>query len=450
MSKRILLKDKFPDIYNLIHPSKNEQLNISTITCGSNKKIWWKCPISCGHHEWEATVCHMVRPRKTNIKTPGCPYCHGLKTCQCQSVGMLYPKIWEIFDSKDSKNIDIDLYTLPIKSEKSIQCICLKSKCEHTHKWNCKIYELTNGGGCPFCASKRICICNSVHQLCPNLVEEFDQSLNLNIDLKKVSKGSNKYVIWKCNKAKCDHHVWSAKICDRTKLNNPTNCPYCVSQKICKCDSFAENYPKLLEEFDEKKNNDLDPFTISISSGKNIVWKCKDCSKNWIAPIFNRTRANSEFGSGCPNCKLSRMERQTRNFLELSKIDYECQKKFKECKNIRPLPFDFYLPNYNAIIEVDGKQHFESGCFGGSNKTDLKEQQMKDGIKNDYARSKNINLLRVSYSEFDRGNLIDILEEFIKMLSSKTRVEIFIGKEYAKDIIFDIFKSHAQLIYDYL
>ena len=38
----------------------------------------------------------------------------------------------------------------------------------------------------------------------------------------------------------------------------------------------------------------------------------------------------------------------------------EYQKKFEWCKNNSNmyLPFDFYLPELNIIIELDGNQHF--------------------------------------------------------------------------------------------
>lgn len=34
--------------------------------------------------------------------------------------------------------------------------------------------------------------------------------------------------------------------------------------------------------------------------------------------------------------------------------DFIIQHKFKNCRDIRPLPFDFYLPKLNTCIEYDG------------------------------------------------------------------------------------------------
>ena len=62
-------------------------------------------------------------------------------------------------------------------------------------------------------------------------------------------------------------------------------------------------------------------------------------------------------------------------------IKFETQKKFKNCKNKLPLPFDFYLPDYNILIEFDGKQHFESiEIFGG--KIEFEKLKINDDKKN--------------------------------------------------------------------
>ena len=37
---------------------------------------------------------------------------------------------------------------------------------------------------------------------------------------------------------------------------------------------------------------------------------------------------------------------------------FESQKRFKDCKDKRQLPFDFYLPSYNVCIEYQGEQHY--------------------------------------------------------------------------------------------
>ena len=46
---------------------KNIGLKPTDLTCGCNKKVWWRC--SKGH-EWEAVISDRVRGN-------GCPFCSG-------------------------------------------------------------------------------------------------------------------------------------------------------------------------------------------------------------------------------------------------------------------------------------------------------------------------------------------------------------------------------------
>ena len=46
-------------------------------------------------------------------------------------------------------------------------------------------------------------------------------------------------------------------------------------------------------------------------------------------------------------------------FLILNNYKFLTQHKFNDCKFKKPLPFDFYLPEYNMCIEFDGEQHFK-------------------------------------------------------------------------------------------
>ena len=77
-------------------------------------------------------------------------------------------------------------------------------------------------------------------------------------------------------------------------------------------------------------------------------------------------------------------------------------------KKIRPLPFDFYLPDYNTCIEYDGIQHFEVvDYFGGLD--GFITTKIRDTIKNEYCKSKNIKLIRIPYWGFD--NIENILKK---------------------------------------
>jgi hypothetical protein len=119
---------------------------------------------------------------------------------------------------------------------------------------------------------------------------------------------------------------------------------------------------------------------------------------------FFLQRVNSHLGgSGCPSCTESKGEERINKFLEKNKITFERQKRFKECKNIRTLPFDFYLPNYNVCLEFDGRQHYVSGGFHKDEKS-FNLVMQNDKIKSDYCSGKNgkPKLIRISHKEYNK------------------------------------------------
>ena len=123
-------------------------------------------------------------------------------------------------------------------------------------------------------------------------------------------------------------------------------------------------------------------------------------------------------GAGCPKCMSSKGEKEIYNFLTNNNILFIQQKRFIDCRNILPLPFDFYLSVYNLCIEFDGQQHFkEVKIFGGKEK--FKQTQKHDKIKNDYCSKNNINILRIAYDEDILLKITNYLKKIEPNLSLK-------------------------------
>jgi len=120
-------------------------------------------------------------------------------------------------------------------------------------------------------------------------------------------------------------------------------------------------------------------------------------------------------GKGCYRCKFSKGEKFIELYLKESNIKFIPQYRFKDCRNKLPLPFDFYLPDYNICIEYDGKQHFNKESLWYS------ESIIKnDEIKNEYCKNNNIILLRISYKKLKEINNIlnDELMKFCSVFAS--------------------------------
>ena len=116
-------------------------------------------------------------------------------------------------------------------------------------------------------------------------------------------------------------------------------------------------------------------------------------------------------GNECPKCNISTGESAIIKFLTDNNISYEHQKTFNDCinptdiKHVGRLKFDFYIPSANLLIEYDGEQHFRCFNIKGKHKVtekELKETQDRDDIKTKYAKRKNINLLRIKYTDFGK------------------------------------------------
>lgn len=125
---------------------------------------------------------------------------------------------------------------------------------------------------------------------------------------------------------------------------------------------------------------------------------------------------NFRNGKRCSKCNDSKGEVKIKKYLESNKIEYVQQYRFEDCRNAKPLPFDFYLPSQNICIEYDGKQHYELVNFSGK-MTEIKmtkrleDCRENDNIKTQYCRNNNIKLIRIPYWEFE--NIESILIEEI-------------------------------------
>lgn len=164
----------------------------------------------------------------------------------------------------------------------------------------------------------------------------------------------------------------------------------------CKCGNEKQHYKKCKshEQYIEElkiANKNIIAVDTYVGSLIPIMHKCLIDGYEWYA-----SPANILFGTGCPKCNKSRGEKCIEKWLDEHCISYEAQKIFDDCKDMRALPFDFYLNDYNVAIEYDGEQHYRPvEYFGGKEKFDLTVKH--DRIKDDYCNVNGIRLLRIPY-----------------------------------------------------
>lgn len=173
----------------------------------------------------------------------------------------------------------------------------------------------------------------------------------------------------------------------------------------------GKNKYKTTESFKqevEKKYPDTFEILGEYQSARTpLLVRRKKCGHEHMISPDNILR-----GKGCPKCTIrqSSYMDKTELYLKEHNISFEKEKRFADCKNQRPLPFDYYLSDYNCCIEVDGEFHYDE-FRNTKSKWTLNDRgiHLRDNIKSEYCNDNNIMLIRVPYYTFKTDEYIDIL-----------------------------------------
>jgi hypothetical protein len=166
-----------------------------------------------------------------------------------------------------------------------------------------------------------------------------------------------------------------------------SGCPECKGVKQLTTDSFIKKAKEIHgDSYDYSKVN-----YVNNRTKVKII-----CPIHGVFEQSPNDHLNKK--TGCPICLESGGENIIREFLIKNNINYKYEKRFLNCRNILPLPFDFYLPDFNICIEYDGRQHFEPIGHWGGKKTFI-EIQKRDKIKTEFCIKNNIKLIRINYND---------------------------------------------------
>ena len=244
------------------------------------------------------------------------------------------------------------------------------------YEWSTKPFYIIKGVGCKKCNG-------NLHRATQEYIDDLQQ-INPQIELVGEYVNMSTPALHRC---KIHNHSWNVT---PQSLFQGTGCPICGREK----NTLART--KTMEDF-ESELKLINPEVTCIGEYRTSLTKtkflCLKCNNTW-----DTTPSSVLQGHGCPICNISLGENEIRDWLIIHEIEFIPQKRFDGCKDKRTLPFDFYIPSKNTVIEFDGEQHSRPiDWFGGKEKFDYLVKH--DQIKTQYCADNNIDLLRISYKD---------------------------------------------------
>lgn len=261
-------------------------------------------------------------------------------------------------------------------SSKKVWWLC--KQCGHS--WEAKPLSRDYGAGCPICGrnkaketyKKTKLLANSLADVRPDLLDEWDYELNGDLTPGQVTASSGAKVWWRCKKC---NQVWQAKIAGRSYGKG---CPVCAGQALVPgVNDLATVNPKLALEWDYDSNH-FTPQQVSARNNLNVAWVCSVCGHRWRTSISARNR-----GTGCPQCQknfqTSLPEQIIYFYVKQAFPDAVNGFAIREDKNHKTV--DVFIPSLNLAIEYDGSRWHKN--------------LSRDIEKTEFLRNQGIRLIRI-------------------------------------------------------
>lgn len=377
----------------------------------------------------QCNICeHKFEKRVCLLKKSGCPVCKAKATGKLLESTQLYNG-----DSNNRKNAWIEKckqkhpglfnYDKVNYVNKDTKVIVGCNACGNDFEiLPCQISNSKNRKiiGCPKCNCKQ---------------RGYDRALTTETVSERISskwtlinwqnaKRSSDYITVRC--IECKDEI-SARI---GNLVNNMGCVTCYNKR--RGDTLRFTKDDIICKFTQFWNNTYDYSDvnyINMATPINVV--CKIHGKFDVVPHEH------ERGRGCQKCSNT-TERRLLELLKLHFPDIVHQYKLETCKNINYLPFDYFIPSLNTIIELDGEQHFKAISLW---KTDVNTQIERDVFKMKKALKCGMRIIRIYQPDVYRRTDKNVLEMILPTLSDTSPEKIsYLATESS---IYDI---HRQIM----
>lgn len=277
----------------------------------------------------------------------------------------------------------------------------------HNVDFNSTPYNLLKGKiGCELCRREKIGKKNR------RTKDDFKNRLfNINPDIEVVGE----YIQCKANiECRCKIHNETFFATPDHLIQGKIGCQQCVRTKYHI--AGLKSHEQFLAEM-KVVHPDIRVIGKYDGAKTRIDVQCIQCGYKW-SPVASSLIS----GFGCPNCASSHGEKRIKDFLDSKNISFIYQKKFDNLFGIGGglLSYDFYLTNYNLLIEYQGE--FHDGTAWQQTEIDFLRQQEHDKRKRNYAQKNNIRLLEIWY--WDYNNIEQILNKTLNNLEDSVEITV--------------------------
>lgn len=217
----------------------------------------------------------------------------------------------------------------------------------------------------------------------------------------KTDKRKNKSIVWRCE-CECGNFCEV----DAGSLR-------ALRVKSCGClKKESDRSPKgNVIDLTGQKFNHLKVIQRDGSDSRGEAkWLCEcDCEAHTrLSILSSNLRTGHTTSCGCE--RRSHGELAVAAILTQHQIDFKQEVPMFKFANNKYAKFDFYVEN-RYLIEYDGETHYQSNLHGWHTQEQLKQQQERDIIKNQWCRDNNIPLIRIPYWHLKELCIEDLLPE---------------------------------------
>lgn len=319
---------------------------------GSNcKKYWFDCEKCL--HVFDSTPLDIISgcwcpycsfPCKKLCKNLECDFCLNNSFASHEKA-----KYWSVKNG-DLKSIDVFK-----NSHTSYWFDC--DKCPHD--FDSPLNSINRGRWCPYCANTKLCKSLECDFCLNNSFASHEKAKcwsvkNGDVTPRDVFKQRNAKYWFDCDKCSHDFNISLNSVAGK----KGNWCSQCTHQSLCKnqeCNDCLEksfkSHPR--SQFWSMKNGDVTPRDMFKSTSQKCWFDCDICNHPFDMALSNIVIR----GSWCI-CVKNKTEHKMYEALKPLYPTLITQYKQEWCKNINCLPFDFCIPEYNILMELDGAHHF--------------------------------------------------------------------------------------------